>query len=185
MTEIRYLLDSNIFIEASRKYYHFEICPDFWSALIEQHHAGRVFSIDRVKQELTTGSLNDEGSERDNLSLWVKDAAPKSLFASCNDLLVIQSYKEIIQAVNDNPQYYPSAKEEFAGVADSWLIAYAKAHNMVVVTHENNSSTARKRVLMPVVCKEFDIPVVTLFEMLLNLKIQFVRKPIVAGKKGK
>ena len=192
MAKIQYLLDTNIFIEASKKYYHFDICPDFWSMLIEQHEAGRVFSIEQVKKEIdvprkkqnAVDPQNDATPEYDGLASWVKKA-PKSLFESCDDLLVPKSYTEIIQSVELNSQYRPEAKHEFASVADSWLIAYAHANNMTVVTHENFSPDSKKRVLIPVVCKEFHVPVVTLFEMLLKLKIKFVRKQTVTRKKGK
>jgi len=184
LTKTKYLLDTNIFIEASRKYYHFDICPDFWSMLIEQHGTGRIFSIEPVKTEIlpksqkrnTTDSQNSDPHGYDPLSLWVKDEAPKSLFANCDAPLVIKSYQEIIQSVYANPQYFGIAKNEFASVADSWVIAYACANTMTVVTHENDSPNSKKRILMPAICKEYNIPVATLFEMLLDLKIQFIRK---------
>ena len=184
MTEIRYLLDTNIFIAASRGYYHFDICPDFWTMLIEQNQNGRVLSIKPVKEEIlpkTRKSKKDDVQEDDapkydRLALWVKNKAPKSFFADCNDLLVAESYREIIQSVQANRQYLDRAKDEFATVADSWVIAYARAHALTVVTHENNSKDAKKRVLIPAVCEEFDVPIATLFEMLIDLKIKFVRK---------
>lgn len=47
-----YLLDANVFIEAKRRYYAFDICPGFWDALLMQHENAKVASIDRVKKEL-------------------------------------------------------------------------------------------------------------------------------------
>lgn len=43
-----YVLDANVFIEAARRYYAFDLAPRFWESL--EHHAanGRVRSIDRV-----------------------------------------------------------------------------------------------------------------------------------------
>lgn len=183
LTKTRYILDANVFIEASRKYYNFDICPDFWSMLIEQHEDGRVFSIEQIKAEIlhkkqpSTDSTDDITPKEDKLSLWVKDEAPKSLFSNCDDSSILKSYTQIIRSVSANTQYTDEAKSEFASIADSWLVAYAHANTMTVVTHEHNSPGSKKRVLIPVVCKEFGVPVVTLFEMLLTLKIQFVRKP--------
>ena len=192
MAKTQYLLDTNIFIEASKKYYHFEICPDFWSMLIEQHEAGRVFSIEQVKKEIyvprkrqnAIDPQSGDSPKYDDLASWVKNA-PKSFFESCDDLLVPKSYREIIQSVSSNPQYRPEAKSEFASVADSWLIACAYAHDVTIVTHENFSQDSKKRVLIPVVCKEFNVPVATLFQMLLELKIKFVRKQTATRKKKK
>ncbi len=123
----------------------------------------------------------------DALALWVKKTVPKGFFRNCDekipkDLLhdnvidVPASYREIIQAVSAHPQYTDAAKREFRTVADSWLIAYARAHNMTIVTHENDARDSKKRVFIPVVCREFEIPVVTCFEMLLDLKIKFVQQ---------
>ena len=182
MTKIQYLLDSNIFIEASRKYYHFDICPDFWSVLIEQHINERVFSIEPVKAEIlpkrkkVADNQNDDTSNHDTLSLWVENETPKNLFADCDNPVVLKSYKEIMQSVYANPQYFDIAKEKFAAVADSWVVAYAHANSLTVVSHENASPDSKKRVLLPVICNEFNVPVVTLFEMLLELNVKFVRK---------
>ena len=136
MAKTRYLLDANILIDASKKYYHFNICPGFWPMLIEQHEAGRVFSIEQVKNEINVplkksnavNPQNEDAGEYDRLVRWVHNDTPKSFFASCDDLFVPKSYGKIIQSVTSNQQYYDYAKDEFASVADSWLIAYAHAH---------------------------------------------------------
>ena len=47
-----YALDANVFIEASRRYYSFAICPGFWQSLVHHHAQGHIFSIDRVKAEM-------------------------------------------------------------------------------------------------------------------------------------
>lgn len=56
-----YVLDSNVFIEAKNRYYAFDICPGFWDWLHAAHESGQVFSIEAVKQELT--SRDDELTE--------------------------------------------------------------------------------------------------------------------------
>jgi hypothetical protein len=48
----RYVLDANAFIEAKNRYYGLDICPGFWDALVAQHDAKRIFSIDRIRAEL-------------------------------------------------------------------------------------------------------------------------------------
>ena len=57
----RYLLDTNVFIEAKQKYYDFCICPAFWKWLIVQNRAGKVASIKMVLDELR--AQNDELTE--------------------------------------------------------------------------------------------------------------------------
>jgi len=43
-----YLLDANVFIQASRLHYGMDFCSAFWDWLREQHEAGRVFSIEKI-----------------------------------------------------------------------------------------------------------------------------------------
>ena len=45
-------LDSNLFIEAHRRYYGLDLCPGFWECLIYYFHSNRLKSIDRVRSEL-------------------------------------------------------------------------------------------------------------------------------------
>ena len=65
-----FLLDSNIFIEAYRRYYAFNLCPGFWDSLIWLHEQNRLLSLDKVKDELT--------EEPDDLSDWAKTVFPHS-----------------------------------------------------------------------------------------------------------
>jgi hypothetical protein len=57
-----YLLDANVFIEAKRRHYGMDFCPAFWEWLIEQNETGRVFSIEKVGDELR--------ASRDELTEW-------------------------------------------------------------------------------------------------------------------
>ena len=55
----KYLLDANIFIQAKRDYYDFNVCPGFWDWLICQYTLlAKSLSIDKVYSELNSG--NDE-----------------------------------------------------------------------------------------------------------------------------
>ena len=66
---MKYLLDSNIFIEAKNRYYGFGICPGFWEWLED---SDEVKSLDEVEKELAAGE--------DDLSKWVKDHLKKFFF---------------------------------------------------------------------------------------------------------
>lgn len=69
-----YLVDSDVFITARNLYYLFDICPGFWNSLLHHHQAGRVYSIDRVRNELLVGSKTEE------LVQWARGQVPKSSF---------------------------------------------------------------------------------------------------------
>lgn len=46
----KYLLDSNIFIQAHRMYYPFDVVPSFWNKILELSNKGIIISIDKVKK---------------------------------------------------------------------------------------------------------------------------------------
>ena len=75
--------------------------------------------------------------------------------------------------MNESDQYKDEAKAEFATGADGWLIAYASVSRLVLVTHEEESADAKKRVPIPNICRVFNVECVNTFEMLkaLNVKL--------------
>ena len=159
-----YLLDTNVFVEAHRRYYALDICPGFWAWLLHHQQANRLVSIDRVRTELSTG---------DALEQWLKQTAPIDMFVSTQESGVVAHYGEMMTWVQGNAQFLPTAKAEFAQVADGWLAAYAKAHGLVLVTHEEYAAQARKRVPLPSVCKQFGIDYIDTFDMLRQLEARF------------
>jgi hypothetical protein len=164
-TDKKYLLDANVFIEAKRRYYAFDVCPGFWECLVWYHQGACVQSIDRVKEEFERGA--------DELFEWAKSVMPQACFASCDEEAVTEQYAQIMAWVQSQNQFFPEAKAEFAGSADGWLIAYAKAKNLVLVTHEVLARDARKNVPIPNVCEAFGVPYVDTFEMLRDLEAKF------------
>lgn len=169
-----FVLDANIFITADQSYYGFDICPGFWQAMVRQHEAKRVFSIDRIKAELVTMD--------DQLKDWVQQKAPKTFFKGTADQKVTEAFAEMVNWVQSQAQFTPEAKAEFLTVADAWLIAYAKANGLVVVTHEEYAPQRKTKVPIPNVCIEFGVEYCNTFEMLRELKEQFVLRH--GGAKG-
>jgi hypothetical protein len=161
MMTFKYVLDTNVFIQAHRQWYRLSFAPGFWSFLLNQHQNGLITSIDRVRKEIKKG---------DKLYDWVDKVAPRSLFASSKQVAVGNKYKEIINWVMTNPKYDGAAKALFATDTDCWVMAYAYAYNMTVVSHEVPSQ-AKARVKMPDVCNQFGIGYRDTFYMLEDLKI--------------
>lgn len=60
-----YLLDAIIFIQAKNLYYGFDFCPAFWDWLIAGNRSKRVFSIEKVGDEIAAGD--------DELSAWASE----------------------------------------------------------------------------------------------------------------
>ena len=167
------MLDANVFIDAKNRYYGFNLCPGYWTALIAHHERGRIFSIDKVRNELTT-TRNELDDAPDVLSDWAKDSVPDTFFKGTQDQAVVDVFREMVIWVNSEAQFTPAAKDEFAKKADGWVIAYAKANGLIVVTHEAYEPESKKKVKMPNVCLEFDVEYVNTFEMLEELRVKFI-----------
>jgi hypothetical protein len=164
----KFLLDANIFIEAHRRYYGFDLCLGFWIALVKQYQADRVFSIDRVKEELTPKQKHP-----DKLSRWTKQKSLNGFFKKTNTKAIVDYFGEMNRFIEKESQYKLAAKAEFAEVADGWLIACAKAEEMIVVTNEVYIPDIQRKVPIPNVCREFGVECVNTFEMLRELGVKF------------
>ena len=159
-----YVLDANVFIEAARRYYAFDLAPGFWQGLIDYAEDGQVESIDRIKHELGRG--------KDQLARWANSNFSDA-FVSTDREDVIRRYAEIIAWVESQRQYSDAARADFASGADGWLVAYAGIEGRVVVTQEVPAPDARRKVPIPNVCDTFSVTFVDTFEMLRTLGIQF------------
>jgi hypothetical protein len=156
-----YALDANVFINAHRLYYSFGICPGFWHSLIYLHTQGQVYSIDRVRDEMTGAG--------DQLAAWVADDALDGCFESTDTPEIIAAYGELVASVNAQQQFTPAAKAEFSQKADAWLIAYARVTGRILVTREVLNTEIRRKVPIPNVCEAFAVEYVDTFEMLTAL----------------
>jgi hypothetical protein len=165
-TLVPYVLDANIFIQSARKWYAFDIVPGFWNNLIRFAKNNEVISINKVLAELKKG--------KDDLSDWAQNEFKFAFQQDNNQVDVLESYRTIIKSVSSKTQYSIEAKEEFADDenADAWLIAYAKTHKSIIVTHENFDPKIKRKVPIPNVCREFDIEYIDTFEMLRKLNIK-------------
>ena len=164
-----YVLDSNVFIEAHKRYYAFDICPGFWKWLSHRSTRSGIVSIDHVKAELV--------GYGDDLSEWAKDPAREGLFADTTEQAVSDAYRRVIDWVEQNPQFQPQAKSEFAAGADGWLVAYAIVYKNVLVTHEAPRPDAERTVPIPNVCEKFGVCYMNTFEMLRQLQVTFDWNP--------
>jgi hypothetical protein len=164
--EDKFLLDANVFIESAKKHYAFDIAPKFWESLIRHSESGRVQSIDRVKKEID--------KEKDQLAEWAENKF-KHAFLSSDDETVAVNFGRLMNWVQRQSQFRDEAKTEFADekVADGWLIAYAMAKGLVLVTLEQLNPHIKRKVPIPNVCQAFGVKYITPFEMLRKLGIRF------------
>lgn len=162
---MNYLLDANTFIEAKNRYYNMTVCPAYWHWLLQRAASKEVASISMVAEELKKG--NDE------LAIWTKQH--QDLFLSVDDDATQTCFGEVANAiVATSPDMKPGAAEEFLSGADPWLIAKAMATGSTVVTHEAYNPMAKKKFLIPNICKDFGVAWVNTFDMLYRLEARFV-----------
>jgi len=62
---MKYLLDSNTFIQAKNSYYDMNVCPGYWDWILHQNDREEVGSIDFVRKELM--------GHKDELSDWAHE----------------------------------------------------------------------------------------------------------------
>lgn len=153
-----YLLDSDVFIQAARLYYAFDLAPIFWASLKQYAIDGKMKSIDRVKDELERG--------KDDLADWVKHDGFNDGFSATDSSEVVVAYQTVIAWVQAQPQFFGGAKAEFASGADGWLVAFAKVGSHVVVTQEEAAPDAKRKVPIPNVCAVLGVQCVDTFTAL-------------------
>jgi len=162
---VAYLLDANVFIQAKNLHYGLDFCPAFWDWLVTTHAAQKVFSIEKVGDEINAGA--------DDLSTWA-DQRGAAFFlkpeASILPALGTVSLWATSQA------YEPAAVNTFLQLADYYLVAHALAHSHTVVTHEIASPSA-KRIKIPNACLGVGVKCMTPFEMLRHERARFVLGP--------
>ena len=101
-------------IEAKNRYYGFYLCPGFWKALLREHHNNRVFSIDRVRDELVKKKGKQAKDRPDRLSDWASNSVPDTFFKRTEDQAVISVFRDIVAWVNSEPQFMQAAMYWFS-----------------------------------------------------------------------
>lgn len=160
-----YLLDADVFIRAKRLHYGFDFCPAFWDWLITSNSAGRVFSIEKVSDEIKSGT--------DDLSDWAVARGP-NFFLKPNPAMMPFFGKVSDWATSQG--YTPAAVNTFLQVADYYLVTHALAQEHIVVTHEVAAPTVNQ-IKIPNVCMGLGVKVMTPYEMLRLERARFILGP--------
>lgn len=162
---MRFLLDANVFIQAHRLHYPFDVFPGFWDWLEQENAKNNVGSIDWVFNEIKDGG--------DPLAKWMKDLDPESWVLKCDDEATQQGFAQIANDIIANDHYTDSAKAEFLAVADSWLVAKARALGLTVVTEERSHPQKQNKIYIPDICKIYDIPYINTIGLIRALGAKF------------
>jgi len=157
-----YLLDANVFIQAKNLHYGLDFCPAFWEWLIASNAAQKVFSIEKVGDELDAGA--------DELTDWAKQRDAGFFLSPDEKMLPVLSQ---VSTWVTGQGFDSAAVNTFLQIADYYLVAHALAHGHTVVTHEVAANTLKK-IKIPNVCIALKIKCVTPYEMLRREQARFV-----------
>jgi Domain of unknown function (DUF4411) len=148
-----YVLDANVFMQAKNLHYGLDFCPAFWDWLVLNNEDGRVFSIEKVGDEIEAGG--------DELSAWA--AKRGAAFFLKPDAAILPTLQQVsVWAAGQN--YEPAAVNTFLQVADYYLVAHALAQKRIVVTHEVTSASTKK-IKIPDACIGLGVKCMTPYEM--------------------
>ena len=107
-----FVLDANVFIEAATRYYAFDLTPAFWEQLVAHGNAGRLCTVKRVADEIAFP---------DELRAWL-DSSFLACIKDSSTPATMSHYAALMQWAQGQP-FTDAAKDEFAAVADAWLVA--------------------------------------------------------------
>ena len=161
-----YLMDANSFMEPFNGYYSLEYVPGFWDALIREHQKGNIFTISAIRNEILR--------REDGLKQWFESPDLLKSFIRDEDEQTLKIYESIISWARNHPVFSTANKRKFAGGADGLLVAYARVHEMVVVTQEKPVNAESTQIKIPNVCKQFDVSYVNVVEMLQALNVRLI-----------
>lgn len=85
---------------------------------------------------------------------------------------MVQSYWEIGRLIVEHEQQ--GNRDNFLAKADPWIIAKAKAIGTSVVTHEAVAAVNTRKVKVPNICQQFEVPCLNTFQFLRELEARFV-----------
>lgn len=159
-----YLIDSDVLIDAKNRHYGFDIVPAFWTWIEQQHRNERVFTVQRVADEVLAGA--------DELADWM-NAQPATfrLPARPDD----QPSLEAVSRWATGAGYQQAAAATFLQAGDYFLVAQAHSRGFTVVTQETpDPVVSRKRIKIPDACKAVGVSWMTPFTMLRTEKARFI-----------
>ena len=101
----KYLLDTSVLIQASKRYYAHDLVSTFWDNLVDQSQAEIISSIDKVKAEIDSRNTFLIDWANNKFRQWDSTANENTG----------RMYRNLITWSRSQQQYNENAKYEFAG----------------------------------------------------------------------
>ncbi|AEG40038.1 DUF4411 family protein [Lactobacillus kefiranofaciens] len=180
---VKYLLDSNCFIEPMKRYYSFKAFPSYWKWLNEELNKENSLLV-------ISKCVADEINVDPRLEKWTQEHFSNLVYDKNRDPFVWSKYAEIINYVQNCGAYQTGSVNEWKkpGKADPLLIAIASQYNYQIVTFEresgqfgydvnnewnwkHNGGPIRHEPKIPDIAKHFGVSCITLFDLEEKLKL--------------
>lgn len=159
---MKYLFDTNIFIR-SKNEMPTDVWPTFWNRISELMHDRKIFSSVQVRDEINRGD--------DELTEWMHANAVEGFYIPL-DADILRKYAETQNWAMNCSRFSDVARNDYARVADGYLVATAAAKNMILVTYETADPTCKKRVKIPDACDALGVCYCDLNTALRNLDVK-------------
>lgn len=144
---MKYLFDTNVFIRSKNELPE-DIWPTFWMRIAELIRDGKIYTSEKVKEEIERGD--------DELTQWMKSNASSEFYCSV-DSDILNEYSRVQNWAQKCNQFTPTALDDFARVADAYLVATAAAKGWTLVTYETSAPECRRRVKIPDACNAMGV----------------------------
>lgn len=162
-----FLIDTNSLITPHLAFYPFDFAPGFWEQMETNIGNGSIAILDMVKSEILQGN--------DCLKEWMEKLSIKN-YVDRRDQRILVQYGAVLQHVQLNPCYKPTALMEWAriSVADPWLIAAASVYGYTIITFESyvaglSVKTPSKTAKIPNVAAAFNVKTQNLYYLMRSL----------------
>lgn len=158
---MRYLIDSNCFIEPKNTVCPLDVATSFWSKIKSLADEGDIFILDKVKAELS--------EVEDELKDWVNSNIDKNQVLKFENERSIAQFRLVNAWALTNKQYNQNAINKFLDStrADIFLVSYAATlpSEWTVVSQEKSSPQKQNDIKLPDACTHFGVRCVSLMDM--------------------
>lgn len=148
----KYILDTNIYMNAYDRFYLPAHFPSFWDEI--SNHLNDCVVIPKV--------VMDENVKDDWFSLWIKENYQHKLIGTAP---YGNEFAEVLSHIQEQEHYTDQVLIDWSRekIADTWLLAMAKKENYTIVTAEtpnpnlHKNASPSKSAKIPDVAKELGI----------------------------
>ncbi len=163
-----YVVDTNFFIQAHRASYPLDIVQSYWKTVRQLAIAGKIISIDKVRNEIYRNE--------DILKEWCRENLPEGFFKDTSGSM--ETYGQVAAWANSMRDHYkPGALNEFleADEADAFLIAFAlnDVQNKIIVTQEISQPNIKSKIKIPEASNALNVRYINTIQMFRQLKVTF------------